>query len=96
MSVALSLKLKGGYEYVGITESERLLSIKLQSHLYECDGITERSERLLSIKLQSHLMSVSVLLILKSGYECVGITENEKLLWLSIKLQSHLYECVIA
>ena len=68
MSVSLSLKLKGGYEYVGITESERLLSIKLQSHLYECVGITERSERLLSIKLQSHL------------YECVSITESER--WL--------------
>ena len=38
-------------------------------------------------------MSVSVLLILKSGYECVGITESERLL--SIKLQSHLYECGI-
>ena len=38
-------------------------------------------------------MSVSVLLKLKSGYECVGITESEKLL--RIKLQSHLYECVI-
>ena len=43
MSVSL-LRLKGGYEYVGITESERLLSIKTQSHLYECVSITE-SER---------------------------------------------------